>query len=348
MRIGIDLMGSDRPPHVLFDAVLQGSKELTSSCALVVIATHSVVNELKTMHHAVLNVPGTAQIEFYPVCDSIAMADDPLFAFCNKKESSLAVGIRLLKRKKLDAFVSAGNTGALVAGAALSLPHLPGVKRPALLVVLPTVTGSVAVLDVGGTVLCKPHHLVQFAYMGAAYQRCMQGIEKPKVGLLNIGIEPKKGSSVARQAYQALCENAVSAAVNMHFLGNVEGRDVFQGGIDVLVTDGFTGNVLLKTSEGLSSFIFEHIQEALQPFASEKLHQTFKELKRSFSYSEYPGALVCGVEGVVVKCHGNSSTKAILNGIKGAVRLVDQQLIPRLKEQLGVFHKSDSSSTSSL
>lgn len=327
-------MGSDRSPHALFDAVLQGSKELPPSYTLVAIATHSEVNELKTKHQAALNSPETASIEFHAVCDAIAMADEPLFAVCNKKESSLVVGMRLLKRKKLDAFVTAGNTGALVAAAALSLPRLPGIKRPALLVVLPTVTGSVAVLDVGGTVLCKPHHLVQFAYMGAAYQRCIQGIESPKVGLLNIGIEPKKGSSVARQAYQALCDNSSSTSFNMQFLGNVEGRDLFQGGIDVLVTDGFTGNVLLKTSEGLSSFIFEHIQEALQPFATEKLQHTLGELKRSFSYSEYPGALVCGVEGVVMKCHGNSSTKAILNGIKGAVRLVDQQLIPRLKIQL--------------
>ncbi len=329
-------MGSERSPQILFDAVLQAAQQLDPSCTLVVIATHSTVGDLKRLlAFSLLAFPHNATIEFYPVNDTIAMADEPLLAVRQKRESSLVVGIRLLKKHRLDAFVSMGNTGALIASAALNLPKLPGVQRPALLAVLPTVTGSVAVLDVGGSVACKSFHLVQFAQMGAAYQRCSEGIEAPTVGLLNIGLEPQKGTSAVRQAYQALkdhCQNQEHAALK--FLGNVEGRDVFQGKVDVLVTDGFTGNVLLKTTEGVSSFIFEYIQEALQNTSQGPLHQAFQELKRYFSYSEYPGAIVCGVEGVVIKCHGNSSAQAALNGIKGAVNLVNKQLIPKLKAQL--------------
>lgn len=322
MKIGVDLMGSDASPNTLFKAVLEARNQLGPSGTLVVIATHSVVNDLRRSHTELNG------IEFHSVSDAIAMADEPMIAVSRKRESSLVVGIRLLRKRKLDAFVSAGNTGALIGSAALQLPKLPGVQRPGFLAVLPTLTGSVVVLDVGGSVMCKAHHLVQFAYLGAAFQMCSRGISQPKVGLLNIGIEPKKGSSAVRQAYQVLQEQSPSF---LHFLGNVEGRELFKGGIDVLVTDGFTGNVLLKTSEGISSFIFEYIQESLQAPSSPEFQQRFLELKRYFSYAEYPGAILCGVEGVVVKCHGNASTKAMLSSIKGAANIVNQQLIPKLK-----------------
>lgn len=327
MRIGVDLMGSDNSPYVLFDAVLQARALLDSNSVIVVIATHAVVSELKSRY------PQISQVEFHQVSNVIAMHDDPLSVARRKKGSSIGTGIALLKKKYLDAFISAGNTGALLTSATLQLPALPGIKRSALLAVLPTVTGTVAVLDIGGNVSCKAHHLVQFACMGAAFQSCYSGIELPSVGLLNIGEEARKGTSIVRQAYQVL-SNSESLPIKMNFLGNVEGREVFQGGVDVLVTDGFAGNVLLKTSEGVSSFIFEYMQDVLQESSSEKLHQTFQQLKGYFSYAENPGAILCGVEGLVVKCHGNSPPKAIYNAIQGAIHLVNRQLISNLKNAL--------------
>lgn len=326
-------MGSDSSPQVLFEAVRHAAEQFDSSSTLVVIATHSVVAGLR---HLSQKPSQGARIEFHPVSDTITMNDDPLQAIRHKRGSSIVVGIRLLKKQRIDAFISAGNTGALLASATLQLSRLPGIKRPALLVVLPTVTGSVAVLDVGGNVSCKAEHLVQFAYMGAAYQSCYEGIESPNVGLLNIGVEPKKGTSSVQMAYQILQEECQQrpSKHKMKFIGNIEGRDVFRGGVDVLVTDGFTGNVLLKTSEGVSAFIFDYIKEALQSTPSEKIHQTFQELQRYFSYSEYPGAIICGVEGVVIKCHGNSCSQAILNGIKGAANLVEKQFITKIKDAM--------------
>lgn len=348
MRIGVDLMGSDSSPKVLFAAVLQVCDELDLKDSLVVIATHSVVSELRREYQQLLSESGHARIEFHAVFDAIGMAEEPLQAVSHKKGSSLVVGIRLLKKRYLDAFVSAGNTGALIASSTLHLPRLPGVKRPALLVLLPTLKGTVAVLDVGGSVVCKVHHLVQFASMGATFQSCSQGIEIPNVGLLNIGIEPKKGTSAVRQAYQILMEQNAPLS-KMNFVGNVEGREVFRGGIDVLVTDGFTGNVLIKTSEGVSSFILEYIYETLKNAPSEQLAQAFQLLKKNFSYAEYPGAIVCGVDGVVIKCHGNASTKAMLNSIRGAIQLVSEQLIAKMRERLSLLGAySDSSSTNSL
>lgn len=338
-------MGGDSPPLVLFEAVLQAAQQLQSKCFFIVLATQTVIEDLRVRYAHALSSEYGKQIEFHSVSDTISMSDEPLFAVRHKKESSVVIGIRLLKKRSVDAFVSAGNTGALIMSAAMQLPKLPGVKRLALLAVMPTLTGSVAVLDVGGNVSCKAHHLMQFAQMGAAYQSCCEGIEIPAVGLLNIGVEAKKGTSVVRQAYQALklhcqeegegsCQAEHPLNIKMKFVGNVEGRDVFRGGVDVLVTDGFTGNVLLKTSEGISALIFDCIQEAFQKVSSEHVQLTLDELQRYFCSSEYPGAILCGVEGIVIKCHGNSSLEGMLNSIKGAVNLIEKQFIAKIKTQL--------------
>lgn len=323
MKIGVDLMGSDHSPHVLFEAVLQAKNALQEGCTLLVIATHSVVNELKLRH------PPDSCIEYRAVSEAIAMSDDPVPAVTRKPESSIVVGIRLLKKKKIDAFVSAGNTGALLASALLHLPRLPGIQRPALLAMMPSIHGSMAVLDIGGNVSCKAHHLVQFAQMGAIFQTCYQGIEAPKVGLLNVGVEPKKGTSVMRQAYQILSENK-----QINFIGNIEGREVFQKPIDVVVTDGVTGNVMLKTSEGIAAFIFDYLQNELQEAPSEQLKRAIKNAKGFFSTSEFSGAILCGVEGLVIKCHGNVSAKRMATAIVETTHLVKNELIAKMKSEL--------------
>lgn len=320
-------MGSDSSPQLLFEGALEAAAQLSFHSQLVIIGTHSAISQLSYPNHTLFK----SRIEFYPVADMISMGDEPIKAVAKKPKSSLVVGIKLLKKGYLNAFVSAGNTGALLTSATLQLPRFPGIKRPALLAVLPTLTGTVAVLDIGGNVSCKAPHLLQFALMGAAFQNCSEGISTPKVGLLNIGIEPKKGNSAVREAYQLLSEASRLDPTKFNFVGNIEGREVFKGNVDVLVTDGFTGNILLKTSEGISTFIFDYIKDILVHSKDENLVNAFCELKRYFSYTEYPGAFLCGFDGIVIKCHGNASPKALLNSIKGAIKLHECQVISKLK-----------------
>ncbi len=331
-------MGSDSSPILLFQAVLQAAEQLDPSCSFVVIATKSVADELITVYQQLKQISFTKRIIFRTAPDFIKPNEDPLSAVRLKKTSSLLIGIRLLKKNQIDAFVTAGNTGALIASATLSLPMLEGILRPALLAELPTKRGSVAVVDVGGNVSCKAHHLVQFAHLGAAYQRCRLDVQSPRVGLLNIGVESKKGTSEIRQAYQLLSGYAQHVGENpftpINFVGNIEARDVFEGKVDVLVTDGFTGNVLLKSTEGAASFIFDYLQENCRKESQLVLKKTLTDLQPHFSYDEYSGAILCGIDRVIVKCHGHATTKAMFNSIKGAFQLVSKKFISQIKSQL--------------
>lgn len=337
MRIGVDLMGSDRSPTLLFKAVEQAAAEFPH-VDFVVFVTQTALDDI-FLHQSIPFHPRPAYLEFQIVSDVIEMQDEPLVAIRQKKNSSLVLGLKFLRKRYLDGFVSAGNTGALIAGATLSLPLLPGIKRPALLAVLPTEKGKVAIVDVGGNVSYKACHLVQFAQLGVAYQQCLGGIAHPRVALLNIGVESKKGTSEVRQAYQLM--QSLAQKENMRFVGNVEGREVFQGAVDVLVTDGFTGNVLLKTSEGVSSFILHQIQASLQELPVEQRTSILRHLQPLFDYEEYNGAIICGVDRVAVKCHGQSSSKGFFSGIQGAIRLVQNGFIHQIKQQLA-FAQIDS------
>ena len=334
MHIGVDLMGSKNSPEQLFEAVLEISEKSDEMTKFVVFVTNEIAAQLlgKFSPNFLQNNVGS-KIDLCFVSDFITMDDEPLSAVRLKKGSSLSVGINQLGKGKIDAFVTSGNTGALIACSAISLNPLAGLERPALLAVLPTKDTSLAMVDVGGNVSCKPQHLVQYAHIGAAYQRCSLGIEVPKIGLLNIGVESRKGTSEVREAYRILEKQAGAPDSKIDFVGNVEGREVFEGKVDVLVTDGFTGNVLLKTSEGISSFILEYLQDTMKESTSEELHHTLDSLQRHFSYEEYPGALVCGVEGVVVKCHGAATKKAMIQSIKGAITLVQNQLTEKIKQE---------------
>jgi phosphate acyltransferase len=298
MRIGVDLLGSDSSPELLLEAV----EEL------------DVVAELVTF--------GPDRFE------EITTDDHPLLALRRKRDASIPSAMRALRDGDIDAFVSLGNTGALVASAAFTLPMLPGVDRPGLLTTLPTLSGSLAVLDVGANISLKPRQYLQFARLGAAYQQCTADIRHPRVGLLNIGTERIKGTRGIRDAHELLHSSDLS------FVGNVEGRDAFTGDIDVLVTDGFSGNIFLKTAEGISMFILNHLREAFGDAVTPQVEEVLGDLNRHFNYAEYPGALVAGVDGVVVKCHGFSSKQAIQNGIRGAIRLVETNLIDRIKSAL--------------
>lgn len=303
-RIGVDLMGGDGSPVELFQAVVQAVDQLPAAFDCVAIATPEAASQLCLVPRVTLQIAD----------DFICMEDSPLYAVRTKKGASLVVGVQALRDRTLDALVSVGNTGALIASASLYLSKRHGIDRLALLAVLPTTKGMVAVLDVGGTVAGKAPQLVQFASMGASYLRSL-GVEKPKVGLLNIGTESKKGTHEHQRAFQMLQQ----VNEEFEFVGNVEGREVFAGKVDVLVTDGFTGNVFLKTSEGVSAFILDFLRD------SSASPQLLHALHSQVDYDRYPGAVVCGVDAVVIKCHGYSSAKALLNGILGAANLLERK-----------------------
>lgn len=330
-------MGSDSPPELLFAAVAQVASELDASHTLVVFCTPEARAHCESSFKDRWPSQNQAQIAFVEGDQVIEMDDSPLQAVRHKRQSSMILGIEAIKNSEIDAFLSTGNTGALVASATLSLKRLPGVDRPALLATLPTEKGPVAVLDVGGNVSCRPQHVVQFAHLGAAFQTAASGIEKPKVGLLNIGLEAQKGTSHIQRIYQTLTEHCSGDDADtrgMVFAGNVEGRDVYRGAVDVLVTDGFTGNVFLKASEGVSSFILDHLESAFSDSPDQMAMDVLANLQRHVDYAEYPGALVCGIDGVVIKCHGYSNQRAVANGIRGMVRLAGSELISLMREQI--------------
>lgn len=317
VRIGIDLMGGDTPPEDLFQGVIQLINEKFDA-EMIVIATSDVLQDIDS------------PVEVMRAKDVIEMDDDPLLAVRRKKESSMAIGLQLLKEKRIDAFISVGNTGALLLTVKRHLPKLPGIDRPALLAILPTLGKEIAVLDVGANLSLKPKHLYQLASMGIAYQTS-RGVKNPTVGLLNIGSESKKGTAYHQEVYQAL------EALNRDtptFIGNIEGKQAFRGDIDVLVTDGFTGNIFLKTAEGCAAFILDEIEQKSLTNTTPEIKSMLLKLKTRLHWTEYPGAILAGIDGVVVKCHGDSSPIALMNGIKGAYRLVKHDFLNQIKKQL--------------
>lgn len=319
IRIGIDLMGNENSPEILVDALIVFAKQ-HPLLQLTLIGCEKIANQYAHINSLAFSVAN----------DTIEMDEDPLHVIRRKKNSSIHVGIDLLKNNKIDAFVSAGNTGALVSLATMGLSLLPSILRPALLAIMPTKKKPLAVLDVGANVHLKADHLFQFAIMGGLFQKT-NGIDKPVVGILNIGSEEKKGTAEIKKAYQQL-----SSSENpfFTFAGNIEGKQVFEGDIDVLVTDGFTGNVFLKTAEGMASLILDELYQKIPPKQLTSFTPFLADIKKRLHYSHYPGAIFLGVDKIVIKCHGYSTPDAILNGIIGAALMVEKKLIEKLKESL--------------
>jgi len=303
IRIGVDLMGNDNSPILLLDAL----RELSLDDNVEIIAIGTSEFEKNSSPFSYVIAP-----------EVIGMEEHPLLALRKKRNSSISTGLRLVKEGKLNAYVSAGNTGALVSSAKMILSTLPGILRPCLLALMPTKKNPVAVLDVGANVQVRADHLVQFALIGAAFQKT-RGVADPSVGLLNIGSEAVKGTSELRVAYHKLQEMN-----SFRFAGNIEGKTVFDGDVDVLVTDGFTGNVFLKTAEGIASLILDRIQG----------NSTELKKFKSLHYAEYPGALIAGVKGIVIKCHGYSTPKGFKNAVLGAIDLAKMGFVQKLLNDL--------------
>lgn len=323
-------MGSDSAPDLLFQGVIQAVRHLDAIESFVVIVTEYVMDELKELCESYAD-PAFSRMSFLTVSQYISMDDAPLLAVRRKTDSSMIRGLQLLQQGEVQAFVTAGHTGALIAGAKMHIPMLSRVKKPALLTMFPSIKNPLAVLDVGGSVGAEAEDLVQYAYMGVAYQNCILGIDKPHVGLLNIGSESRRGTKEIQQAYKILQDLGDQ---NMIFMGNVEGKNAFDGKLDVLVTNGFSGNIFLKTSEGLSWFLLESLKEAFASSGMALPSDILVRMQHKFAYDEYPGAVVCGVEKIVVKCHGYSTSKAIYHGIKGALSLWQHHFISKMESKL--------------
>ena len=307
-------MGSDTPPEMLLKACIETAKKFAPKIQLLFIGTKNLEALAKK-----------EKAHFKKAKNVITMDDNPLFALRRKKDSSIAIGMKLLKEKKVDAFVSAGNTGALVCSAKMTLPMLPGISRPGLLALFPGKNKSIAVMDIGANVSAKVKNLSDYALLATSFKK-IQGVSNPSVALLNIGTEEKKGTALMKKAYCELKKNAQTTKA-FNFIGNIEGKEVFDSNdLDVLITDGFTGNIFLKTAEGMANFIL---------MKSKKIPKTyFDDLKKYLNYEQYPGAILCGMDGLVVKCHGYASDVTFAKGVINAAKFAEQDLINSIKENI--------------
>jgi len=310
-KIAVDAMGSDKGPSVEIDGAIQAAAQY--GVPIVLVGQEDRIRELLRERDA-----GGLPIEVVHASEVITMEDAAATAARRKKDSSIHVAARLMKEGAVSGFVSAGNTGAVMATVKMVMGTLSVVDRPALSTVLPTEKRKPAILlDVGANVDCKPHHLEQFAIMGDIYSRAIFGIRRPRVGLLSIGEEDSKGNELTKEAFKSLKR----APIN--FIGNVEGRDIFTGDVDVIVCDGFTGNVALKLSEGLYEAFGSMLKQELQKTLSAKIgamlaQDAFRQFKHRLDYSEYGGAPLLGIKGITIVCHGRSNSNAIKNAIRVA------------------------------
>ncbi|MEX0974993.1 MAG: phosphate acyltransferase PlsX [Bacillota bacterium] len=314
--IGLDLMGGDKAPGAAIEGCLIA---LSRGIRVLAFGSDEAVRDLLAKGRA-------DNLETQVCTEAIAFDEPPLLAIRDKQDTTIRRGILAVKEGAAGAFVSAGSTGALVAGGVLLLGRAKGVDKPCLAMVLPSkAPRGVLALDLGASADARPQTLVQFAIMGHVYAKDVLGWENPRVSLLNIGTEPEKGNLCARKAHALLARSPIN------FLGNLEARDVFSGTTDVVVTDGFTGNVFIKTCEGTASFQMDVLREQLtfgvfRKAAAFTLKPAFRRVKELLDYSSYGGAPLLGLDGCVVKCHGPSGPQAIANGIEQARRFVERDV----------------------
>jgi glycerol-3-phosphate acyltransferase PlsX len=323
-RIAVDAMGGDHAPGPIVDGAIACARHLP--VALLFTGPRAVV-ERELARHA---DAASLDITIADAPDVIGMAEAPAQALRRKPRSSIRVAAEAVADGRAVALFSAGSTGATLMAAYAGLGLLPGVDRPALATTIPTRTRSAVLLDAGANVECRPQHLLQFAAMGTVYAQVALGVAHPRVGLLSIGEEETKGTDAVREAHRLLKGGA------LHFIGNVEGRDVYSGVADVIVCDGFTGNVALKISEGLVEVVEHLLGEELQSTFSTRVgyllsRRAFRRFRKRVDYSEYGGAPLLGVNGVCIVGHGRSSAKAVRNAVAMAHRFAVQRVIEKLQ-----------------
>ncbi len=331
--IALDAMGSDKAPKPEIEGALQAARDHGARVLLVGPEQH--------LKAELARYPGArlAAIDVVHASEVITM-DDKVEAIRAKRDSSIRVGLRLVRDGKADGFVTAGNTGAAMATARMVLGSLPGVDRPALAAAFPTVLNTAAVLiDVGANVDCDPMNLEQFAVMGDIYCRAIFGKKRPRVGLLSIGEEESKGNELTRAAFKLLKQ------LPLNFIGNVEGRDLYNGEVDLIVADGFVGNVALKSSEGVSRLVRAVLKETLKSTITRQVgallsRNAFSDFKKRLDHTEYGGAPLLGVKGVCIITHGSSNTNAIKNAIRVASESAEGKINETIACELAGLHTS--------
>ena len=331
--IALDAMGGDHAPAEIVHGAVLAARDLGINVALVGIPERIVV---ELARHA---PPGRAgkpeQVSVVPALEVIEMDEPPAQAARHKKDSSIVVGLKLLKQGQADAFVSAGNTGAVMAAAIMYLGRLKGIERPSLVALLPLSGRLTVFLDVGANADCKPSYLLQFGQMASVYLEKVWKVPNPRVALLNIGEEESKGNQLALEAYELLQKS------DLNFVGNVEGKDIAKGLADVIVTDGFTGNVVVKTMEGVADFITGQLRQAMTSrwhykLAAAVLLPAFNRLRRSMDYREYGAGPLLGVKGLVFIGHGRSDARAIVSGLRVAREAVQSGMLEALRQTVPV------------
>lgn len=324
VTIAVDAMGGDHAPGVVLEGVAS-ALEKDEKLEVILVGPADVVEPFASSH---------ARCVAQPASEVIAMDEHPAQAVRKKKDSSIVVGCRAVKEGRAQGFFSAGSTGACLAGATLGIGRIKGVQRPALCSVIPSPVAPVVMTDIGANADCKPEYLVQFARMATIYAEKIVGIKNPRIALLNIGEEDTKGSQFAQQTFALMKENVPG------FAGNAEGNDIINAAYDVIVTDGFTGNVTLKTIEGTSKALFSALKDVMTSSLKAKvgglaLKKDLKELKDSINADTYGGAPLLGVAGVCLVGHGSSNATAIENGVLASADMVRKDVAGLIAEAVG-------------
>ena len=319
MKIIIDAMGGDNAPQEIIKGALRAKHEL--GIDLILVGQEEAIRAC---------LPAGEDVEIVDAREIITMEDDPSTATRRKKDSSMAVSLRLLKEGAGDAVVSAGSTGALLTGATLTVKRIHGIRRAALAPVLPAGEHGVMLIDCGANVECTAEYLLQFAFMGSFYAQKLMGVPEPRVGLLNVGTEDTKGGELQHQAFDLLQQ--AGRQKRIRFVGNIEGTDVFSGNVDVVVTDGFTGNVLLKSAEGIIKFMMHSLKDVfyrstVNKLAAAVLKKDLAAMKKSMDVNEVGGTALVGISKPVVKAHGSSNEASFFAAIRQAKQFAESGII---------------------
>ena len=327
LRIALDAMGGDNAPFEIVKGAVEAIKD-NDNIIVVLIGDEDLISEELSKYQY-----DNSKIEIVHASEVIDNCESPVTAIRKKKDSSMVKGFKLLKEKNVDSFISAGSTGALLAGGTLLLRRIKGIERPALAPLIPTINGVSLLIDAGANVDAKPSYLVQYAMMGHVYTKNILGIDNPQIGLINIGEEVTKGNNLVKETYPLLKEG------NFNFIGNVEAREIISGKADVLVCDGFVGNVILKHTEGFGKTILQMLKEALTSNTKSKIgalliKDSLKKTLKKFDYNQYGGAPLLGSEGLVVKAHGNADSNIIKNTIVQCIKFSEQNIIEKIKQNL--------------
>ena len=328
ITVAIDCMGGDHGPKVTVPSAVDFLHRNPTTNIILVGILDLIEAELRT-----LNFPPNSRLKLHSASEVVTMDESPSLALRGKKDSSMRIAINLVKNGTAQACVSAGNTGALIATSRFVLKTLPGIDRPALAVILPTMNGHTYVLDLGANVDCSPEHLLQFGVMGATLVSSVENKDKPSVGLLNIGEEAIKGNEVTKQAAELL------RVSGLNFYGNIEGDDIYKGTTDVVVCDGFVGNVALKTSEGVAQMLATYLRQEFKRNLLTKLAglialPVIKTFKRRVDHRRYNGASLLGLCGIVIKSHGSADCYAFGFAIKRAVEEIEGGILQQISERI--------------